>query len=161
MSTNTNTTHSATDYDTILQLDDFGSIYGAFTLQAEHWESFDDFSRDVQLPDVTTWYENVITGWSAGTPDVYTTEVYTVAGLPDDFDAYDFEELSDEEREEIAERVWACTGNPHSDALASRAGLVHLGSFTTDQRSDHSYNVYLSALAAFLDSVGYDDQISF
>lgn len=156
-----NTTHSVTDFDTLEQLDDFGCIYGAFTLQSEHWDNFDDFAHVVQLPDVTTWYENIVTGWSFGTPDKYTTEVYTIGELPDDFDSFDTDEMDDSQRVELAQRVYECVNNPHSDALAARAGLVHLGSFDTDQRADHSYVVYLASIASFLDSIDYEDVISF
>lgn len=159
---NINTIHSVTEYDTLQQFDNFGNIFDAFTLQVERWDNFDDFSRDIQMPDVTTWYENIVTGWSSGTPDVYTTEVYTIGEIPEDMGAYDTEEMDDSEREELASRVYACLNNPHNDTNASRAGLVHLGSFTTDHRNgDHSYNEYLRSLASFLDSIDYEDQISF
>lgn len=157
------TKNSVTDFDTLEQYDDFGAIYGAFTLQVERWENFDDFAREIQTPDVTTWYENIITGWAAGTPDYYTTEVYAVGDLPESIDAYNFDDLSDDQREEIAGLVRDCLDNPHSDQLAARAGLIHLGSFATDHRftAEARQITYLRSLADFLESIDYDDQISF
>lgn len=48
-------------YKDLEQYDDAGAIYGAYTLEA-----YDDAN------DVTTWYENIVTGWAYGTPNVYT-----------------------------------------------------------------------------------------
>ena len=163
MNDNTNTIHEATDFDILDQYDDFGDLYGAFTIKKDSWEAFDDFSHDVQMPDLSTWYENVITGWASGTPHYYDTEVYTIEGLPTDFDAWDYEELTDEEREEIAFRAHVCLDNPHDDDNAKRAGLVHLGSFRTDTRNSAEPDqvAFLRSLTEFLDSIDYEDVTSF
>lgn len=151
------TRNSVTDYDTMGQYDDFGALYNAITITAEHWDDLDEYDRNVPMPDITTWYEDIVLGWAAGTPEHHTIEIYTIAGLPEDIEAYDYDDLSDEQREEIADRANACVNNPHDDDLAHRAGLQHLGY----AESGANMRETLANIVRLLDSIGYDNQISF
>lgn len=141
-------------YRTLEQYDDAGAIYDAFTLEA-----YDDTN------DVTTWYENIVTGWAYGTPNAYTVAAFTVGDVPGDMDAYSLEELDDSERVTLHDRARALLGGAGANAAAAAAaGLEHLGCFDvrhTGRPDVDPCDEYDDALRAFLDSIDYDDTLSF
>ena len=148
------------DFDILEQYDDFGCIYSAVTLQVQQWDSKENCDN-FEYPSVTTWYENVVLGWSYGTPDSVTQHVYTVGDIPSDIESrgfYGFDDLEDAERLEIGERARVCLNNPRNEDLEQLAGLRYLGTF------DHVRNDTVGTLRNlrdFLDSIEYDDTISF
>jgi hypothetical protein len=141
-------------YRTLEQYDDAGAIYDAFTLEA-----YDDTN------DVTTWYENIVTGWTYGTPDAYTVAAFTVGDVPADTEAWSLEELDDSERGTLHDRARAVLNGPGANAAAAAAaGLEYLGCFDVRHSGRPGVdpcNEYDDALCAFLDSIDYDDVTSF
>lgn len=141
-------------YRTLEQYDDAGAIYDAFTLEA-----YDDVN------DITTWYENIVTGWAYGTPNVYTVAAFTVGDVPGDMGACSLEELDDSERWTLRDRARALLGEPGANAAAAAAaGLEYLGCFDvrhTGRPGVDPCDEYHDALRAFLDSIDYDDVTSF
>lgn len=144
-------------YRMLEQYDDAGALYDAFTLEA-----YDD------ADNVTTWYENVVTGWAYGTPEVYNVALFTIApDVPEDLGAWSLEDLDDDGREELATRAHALLGRPcghDSRDTAAAAGLEYLGDFEvrhTGRPGVDPADEWAAALAHHLEAIGYDDVTSF